>query len=159
MNWRAAFLEQAKSENAIRRRLNKPEIPYSHRLHYLQMVTEKLPKAHLANPASPPPGTHGTFVRFLQVIKGVPHIRAALGYSDARAFSQFIDSLLPLASEIQVLAPHLPPNTPNAECPWQDISTQEIYVPARFDFPQFRPNRHQMIVMDQLIEGLLKLGV
>lgn len=44
MTWREAFLNQARSDAEIRRLLNRERTEYSHQLHYLQMVTEKLAK-------------------------------------------------------------------------------------------------------------------
>jgi hypothetical protein len=107
MNWHEAFLKQARSKDRIRRLLNRPDIEYSHRLHYLQMVTEKLAKWMLADPADsePPPAVHNAIVRLLQTIKGRPDLRKRLGYSDASIFRAFINSMLDLAGRVEGLAP------------------------------------------------------
>src|SRR5690349_17478881 len=107
MSWRDAFLRQARSENAVRLRLNDPEVEYSHRLHYTQMVAEKLAKGLQVRPdeTDPPPTTHRALVRLLQVLKGRAEARRQLGYGDAAVFKAFIDSILPLAAEIEGLAP------------------------------------------------------
>src|ERR1700733_11626935 len=99
MNWHDAFLRQARSDESVRRRLNDSTTEYSHRLHYLQMVTEKLAKAFQASPTDTeaPTASHIAFVRFLQTLKGRPDIREQLGYKDRKVFQAFINSLLDLA--------------------------------------------------------------
>ena len=47
MDWRTAYLEQAKSDYAMLLKLNQEEAPLCHRLHYLQMTTEKMAKGFL----------------------------------------------------------------------------------------------------------------
>lgn len=88
MSWRAAFLRQAASDDAIRRMLISVRAPVCHQLPYLQMVTEKLAKGLLqgiANPKPPIP-THSAFVRLLQVIKTSREYRRHFGFTDARSF-------------------------------------------------------------------------
>lgn len=100
MGWHEAYLAQARSEEAIRKPLTAARVQYCHRLHYLQMVTEKLAKAMLTLTGSPKPAptTHAAFVRMLQVIKGRRDIRQQLGFTDATLFKNYIDSLLDLAT-------------------------------------------------------------
>ena len=50
MDWRTAYLEQAKSDYAMLLKLNRDEAPLCHRLHYLQMTTEKMAKGFLTRP-------------------------------------------------------------------------------------------------------------
>ena len=71
MNWRDAFIAQARSDHAIFERLNTPGVEHCHRLHYLQMVSEKLAKGILTRPTQfdPPEPTHAVFVRLLRVLK------------------------------------------------------------------------------------------
>src|SRR5579863_5087681 len=144
MNWRDAFLRQARSENEIRRRLNERNVEYSHRLHYLQMVTEKLAKAGLARPGdvNPPKTSHNAFVRYLRTLKGQSTIRLQLGYTNRIAFGNFIDSILPQALKIEHLAPSAAGmSQPNSEYPWRDARTGDILAPVDFDFPEFSPSR------------------
>jgi hypothetical protein len=48
MTWREAFRQQALSDYAVFRHLTRvADIPVCHRLHYLQMATEKLAKSLL----------------------------------------------------------------------------------------------------------------
>jgi hypothetical protein len=160
MNWRDAFLRQARSENSVRNRLNDPTIEYSHRLHYLQMVTEKLAKGYQAPPADydHSPKIHTGFVRFLQTLKGNTSIRDGLRYDPGPVFNRFLDSLLDLAKRIEQLAPSAAGlSRPNPEYPWRDAGTSEIRVPADYDFPDFSPRDLSMIRLERLIKQLLPI--
>ena len=77
MGWHESYLTQARSEFSILRKLGRPDVEYCHRLHYLQMIAEKLAKAMLTPPGSltPAPTSHAMFVRMLQVLKSRPEIR------------------------------------------------------------------------------------
>ncbi len=160
MNWREAFIRQSRSDNAVRRRLNQPGVEYSHRLHYLQMVTEKLSKAMQLDPNdfNPPARTHRGLVRLLQVLKGRPEFRERFGYSDTFSFRAFIDSLLDFAGQIERLAPDLAGLTqPNTEYPWRNPATGDIHVPAEFGFEIFNPRDPRMLKIERLIDALLRI--
>ena len=159
MNWRDAFLAQARSDAEIRILLNRKRCEYSHQLHYLQMVTEKLAKGLMASQNNAPPvKTHAAFVRCLQHIKGRPDLRRQLGYKERSVFRSFIDSLLPLASEIERLAPKFSGTTqPNPEYPWQPTPEHEVEVPANFSFSAFDSCSPRMIKLVLLIENLLRI--
>lgn len=159
MNWREAFLAQARSDAAIRVLLNREGCEYSHQLHYLQMMTEKLAKGLMApRNNAPPVKTHAAFVRCLQHIKGRPDLRRRLGYRERSVFRSFIDSLLPLASEIERLAPNFSGTTqPNPEYPWQPKVDDEVVCPASFSFPVFNPKQTHMIRLVRLVENLLRI--
>lgn len=160
MTWRTAFLLQADSDNAVRQRLNDAQVPYSHQLHYLQMVTEKLAKGLSISPTSqePPQPVHSGFVRLLQTLKGQSFVRKRLGYNDQAVFRNFINSLLGLARDIEQLAPALAGFTrPNAEYPWRDLGSRNIVVPVQHDFSAFDPRSAKMIKLEGLLAGLLRL--
>jgi len=55
MTWHEAYMEQARSDYAVRQLLNRARVEYAHQLHYLQMFTEKFAKGFLTAPASPIP--------------------------------------------------------------------------------------------------------
>ena len=159
MGWHEAYLIQARGEHAILKKLARPEIEYSHRLHYLQMVTEKLAKAMLTPPGSstPAPTSHLMFVRMLQVLKARPEIRRQLGFNDSAIFKSYIDSLLDLAAKIERLSPDQAGlNQPNPEYPWQDPATHQVRAPVEYDFPEFDPRDPKMIKIDRLIDDLLR---
>ena len=162
MSWRDAFLRQARSENLVRRKLNDPAVEYSHRLHYVQMVTEKLAKGLLADPndPDPPPATHHALVRLIQVLKARPEVRRRLGYDDAAVFRSFIYTLLPLAAEIESLAPSAAGLTrPNPEYPWKDPATAVVFAPAEFRFETFSPGDPRMVKFEALLNLLLRVFV
>jgi hypothetical protein len=162
MNWREAFLRQARSEENVRQRLNQRAVAYCHRLHYLQMVSEKLARGFQMRAASrqPPPLEHKGFVRMLQMIKGRPEIRRMLGYGDTASFVAFVDSLLDLASRVERLAPsHAGLTEPNPEYPWWDPRSGEVYVPSQFAFADFDPRSPRMVKLEQLLQDLLRIAV
>ncbi|MGA2441400.1 MAG: hypothetical protein ABSH08_10595 [Tepidisphaeraceae bacterium] len=127
-------------------------------MHYLQMVTEKLAKAGLANPSDTdsPKTSHNAFVRYLQTLKGRAFTQRQLGYASRKAYRKFIDSILPQAHEIERLAPSVAAMTqPNPEYPWRDPRTGDISAPADYDFPELDPLRSDMLKIEKMIEQLL----
>jgi hypothetical protein len=162
MNWRGAFLAQAKSDNEMRKLLNRAKVPYSHQLHYLQMTAEKLAKGILTphNAPHPPPFSHAAVVALLRALKVRPDIRRHLGYSSVRAFSAFIDALLPFADRIQRLAPNFAGESqPNPEYPWRPTANHPVVVPAEFDFPELKPDNPKIVQLVNLLDRLLTLPV
>jgi hypothetical protein len=160
MGWHDAYLVQARSEHSLLRKISSPDVEYCHRLHYLQMVTEKLAKAMLTSPesATAAPTSHTMFVRMLQVLKTRPEIRRRLGYRDAGVFKAYIDSLLDLAARIERLAPDLAGLTrANPEYPWEVPATHQVVAPTEYAFPEFDPRDPKMIKIDQLIGDLLRV--
>lgn len=161
MTWRDAFFRQAKSDNEVRKLLNKKNIEYAHQLHYLQMVTEKLAKGLLTSASSmvPPKFEHKALVSCLQTIKCSHEIRRRLGYENkVESFKQFIDSLLPIANNIEKLAPSFAgKDQPNPEYPWQCKHNKMVYAPADFNFPDFHPKNPQLIKLVELVDRLLKI--
>jgi hypothetical protein len=126
------------------------------------MVAEKLSKGLQADPDDPdqPPVSHHALVRMLRVLKGWPEVRRRLGYSDAAAFRSFVDSLLPLAGEIESLAPSAAGlNRPNPEYPWKDAATGVVRAPADFPFEAFSPNDPRMVKFEKLLNSLLQVFV
>lgn len=162
MTWREAFLLQARSDHAVFDRLGVLQVETCHRLHYFQMVTEKLSKAWLTAPtaANAPKTVHTAFVRMLQVIKSRPDVRRKLGYTDAAAFARYVDSLLDLATRVEALAPAIAGlSRPNPEYPWRDVGTGEIHAPAAQTFAEFdRASVPQMAKMDKLLRELLRIA-
>jgi hypothetical protein len=162
MSWRSAFLAQARSDNAVRKLLNRERVEYAHQLHYLQMVAEKLAKGFMTpeSAADPPDFSHGAIVRFLQILKGRPEMRRQLGYADRATFRSFINSLLPFVESVERLAPsHAGKTQPNPEYPWQPTPADEVVVPCEFDFPAFNPTDPKIIKFTELLESLLRIAV
>lgn len=141
MNWRDAFLTQAWSDYQLFEKLNSERCPLCHKLHYLQMATEKLAKSFLCSPKSdnPPRKTHYAFVRFLKLSKQRHHWRKGLGYEhNLNAYASYIDSLIPVAERIEKLAP-VGGNFDkvNPEYPWID-GERIVICPALHHFSEFK---------------------
>jgi hypothetical protein len=128
------FLDQARSDYDIYRRLARQDV--CHRLHYLQMCTEKLSKAWFWRSMSPPGGGHHTFVPFLRALdtSGRADFHRMFGYSNVRRFVSQWPFLLHLASRIQNLAPGM--TNPNPEYPWpRNLPTEG---PLAYTFPEWQ---------------------
>lgn len=139
MSWRDAYFLQARSDYDTFKELNKSRLPLCHRLHYLQMASEKLAKAFLSpSNGEPPQKGHLRLVTLLKVIKGRPEIRRNFGFAtDYYAFCSYVDSLTPFARQIELLAPvGTDDRRMNAEYPWLDPTGQVVH-PAIYGFPEF----------------------
>jgi len=141
MTWSQAFRRQAESDYQIFKRFagKDSDVAICHRLHVLQMATEKLAKSFLsAAAAEPPKKTHLALVRFLRVLSSNPDIRDRFTFgNNPKQFKAYIDSLIPFAEQIEALAPvggdieRL-----NPEYPWLN-GRLEIMCPADYSFPEF----------------------
>ena len=162
MSWTDAFLAQARSDDEVRRLLAAdPAVAPCHALHYLQMSTEKLAKAVDAMQSDRPPvATHLGLVRLLQQLKNAT-FQERLGYGrDTQSFRRLIDSLLPLARRIELLAPAVAgANQPNAEYPWLDAATGRVVAPADFAFDGFGVDDSPLTKLDELLAALLRLDL
>jgi len=158
MNWREAYLTQALSDYEVFQELNTGRYPKCHKLHYLQMATEKLAKGFLCSPRGlPPKKTHFAFVRFLKVTKKRPKIRKGLGFgSDHLAYSAYIDSLLPVAERIEKLVPIGGAlDKINAEYPWVD-STRQVHCPCLHTFPDLQ--KTELVRIQTLVSDLFRIS-
>jgi len=162
MGWREAFIKQSRSDFDIMRKLEGDRMPYAHRLHYLQMATEKLGKGWMtkANAKEHPPASHQAFVRMLQVMKGQPHVRRQLGYNNRDHFSAYINSLLDFALAVQNLAPAVAGFTrQNPEYPWRETTNSDVIAPVDFDFPNFMSaGTRKMPDLVKLVDSLLRIA-
>lgn len=127
------FLAQARSDFAVFELLRKQTtLPDCHALHYLQMTTEMLGKAH-AWGSGPNPGTHRAIVRFLRSLSTNRMAQQRLGYGGRNeAWSSRIRSSIPLAESVEDLAPALAQEGPNPEYPWPRADPQN--APAEQTF-------------------------
>jgi hypothetical protein len=135
-SWQMAFLKQARHDWDIYQRTLLPSWPACDRLHYLQMATEKLGKAlliggnisleHLLS-------SHSAFVKFLHVASNNHNLPAKLELTKGQVKAYF-NKFLPIAREIEILAPALAQGGPNPEYHWADNSGQ-VHVPADYEFP------------------------
>jgi hypothetical protein len=128
------FLEQARSDYGIYRSLIRQDV--CHRLHYLQMCTEKLSKVWFWRLGTPPPGGHRTFEPFLRALatSGRVDLHQMFGYRSERRFTLQWPAILVLASQIQDLVPG--PTNPNPEYPWP--RHQPTQGPVSYSFPEWQ---------------------
>jgi hypothetical protein len=144
MNWRNAFFIQAWSDYQIFRKLNENGCPRCHKLHYLQMTTEKLAKTflcHFSGGDFPAKKRDLAFSQFLKLSKQRRGFKEQLGYErNSKAHASYVDSLIPLAEKIEKLAPvGRGLDQVNPEYPWMHYD-EGIKCPAEYDFPDFDKN-------------------
>jgi hypothetical protein len=135
------FLVQARSDFAVFELLKKrSELPCCHTLHYLQMATEKLGKAH-AWKKGPIKQTHRAFVKFLRSVSTNRKAQKQLGFEGKNEnWEHSIRKSAALAERIEDLAPALSQDGPNPEYPWPR------------EAPEFAPVEHQFEVWQDLEE-------
>ncbi len=129
--------QQARSDHGVLGLLRRHGAAPCHQLHYLQMVTEKLGKASFWRRGKPPDKNHAFFVEFLRSLGGFPQSRrqqiaGVFGFPRFDDFQNWIRSILPLAYQLEHLAPSLAQNGPNPEYPWPHDAP--IHTPATFEF-------------------------
>jgi len=118
-SWQRAFLKQALHEWAAYQKTLLPSWSACDRLHYLQMATEKLGKALLIGGNTSLErllSSHSAFVKFLHVASNNHNLPAKLGLTKAQV-KAYIRDFLPIAHEIEILAPTLAQGGPNPEYP------------------------------------------
>jgi hypothetical protein len=87
MDWRTAYLTQAKSDYAMLLKLIREEAPLCHRLHYLQMTTEKMAKGFLTKKGGPRYAkTHDAFAKFVKIAGERPEFCAASHFTQVGSF-------------------------------------------------------------------------
>lgn len=134
--WAKAYLEQARSDWETYAIVASNGCALCHELHYLQMTTEKLGKAALLTSRTSGldavSKTHKAFVSFLRVAARNPNLQKELSMN-GRQLREYIVALLPLADQIERLAPTLCQGGPNAEYPWSTPAGQ-VLAPASYAF-------------------------
>ena len=128
---------QARSDYAVLLLLRRQGADPCHYLHYLQMVTEKIAKAFFWRSGKEPPRSHAAFVQFLRSFGGIQaskreQIADVFEFASFQVLQNSIRKTLPLAYELEHLAPTLAQNGPNPEYPWPPAAPQ--HAPAMFDF-------------------------
>jgi hypothetical protein len=131
------FLVQARAAFVVFDLLSgRPNLPPCHALHYLQMATELLGKAH-AWKHGPLANTHRAFVSFLRSLSSNRKAQKQLGFRGQNEhWEHTIRKSVPLAAAIEDLAPALALDGPNPEYPWPRAAPQ--VAPAEHDFEIWR---------------------
>lgn len=145
--WREAYLRQARSDYETFKQLTEAHL--CHRLHYLQMATEKMAKGFLCDPSGPdrPKNVHQAFSKFMRVARTIPRLSRVCGFPPSQ-FKMYLESLTPLAAEIEALAP-TGPDHPNPEYPWEENGV--VVVPVEYAFPNLSLARPKMLKMLEFI--------
>lgn len=136
-SYQELWWRQAQSDHVVLVSLRRNGAAACHQLHYLQMVTEKLAKAYFWGSGTPPRRTHAVFVQYLRGLGGVPQsqrdrIAEAFGFGRFADLQNWLRDVLPLAYELQNLAPSLALDGPNPEYPWPQDAPQ--FAPVSFEF-------------------------
>jgi len=120
------------------------------------MTTEKLAKGflcHFSGGDAPAKKTHLVFSRFLKLSKQRRGLQEQLGYErNSRAYSAYVDGLIPVAEKIENLAP-VGGNFDqvNPEYPWLDDG-RHVRCPAEYDFADF--NKKGLADIQRLVSRL-----
>ena len=137
--WADAFYEQARSDWALFRELNeRGDVPRCHALHYLQMATEKLAKAHRLRDTTVADdvllSTHAGFSAFLAAFLHSPAL-----HREFRGRSAYLGAARRgcghLARLVEQLSPAVggPGHPVNTEYPW--AAGDAVVAPAAYGFP------------------------
>jgi hypothetical protein len=138
--------EQVKSDYVVFSLVRASGVAQCHSLHYLQMVSEKIAKAYYWRTGGPPPRKHVGFVDFLRSL-GVTRqpqrqrIARLFGFSRFADFQNWLRSVLPIAYDLERLAPSLAADGPNPEYPWPHMQ------------PNTAPVQHEFAVWATLASG------
>ena len=127
------FLVQARTDFTVFEKFRKDAgLPSCHALHYLQMATEMLGKAH-AWKHGPRANTHRAFVMFLRSLSTNRKAQKQLGFEGRNEnWKHIIRKSTPLAKLIEDLAPALCADGPNPEYPWPSAAPNT--APAEHSF-------------------------
>ena len=148
--WADAFILQARSDWQLYEHLKRSNFPDCHALHYLQMATEKLAKAYVlvyAKDVDSVTSSHRALTGFLRNVSRNKQLQNEMEMG-AKQLQAYVRKILPLAYEIENMAPALARGAPNPEYPWQDPQGS-LQVPVNYDFPTnsalLRPAGHDFL--------------
>jgi hypothetical protein len=135
------FLVQARTNISVFDLLRgNSGLPACHALHYLQMATEMLGKAH-AWRQGPRATTHRAFVGFLRSLSTNRQAQRQLGFEGLNEnWQHLIRKSVPLAERVEDLAPAISPDSPNPEYPWPRAA------------PHTAPAEHTFAIWEELQE-------
>lgn len=138
--------EQAKSDHDTFVVIRGLGVAQCHSLHYLQMATEKIAKAYFWRSGSPPPRSHAGFAQFLRFLGQTrsnerERVARLFTFNRFTDFQNWIRTVLPIAYDLERLAPALANNGPNPEYPWPHSQ------------PQFSPTNHSFAIWPILSSG------
>lgn len=129
---------QAQSDYAVFVQLCGLPVNTCHRLHYLQMTTEKLCKAYLWRSGEVPSKTHTGFGQFLKALlvrksADLDLIAKVTGFQRKEDLYNWVRYIHPLAHTLQKISPAEAGDGPNAEYPWPHAAPTNC--PVDYPFP------------------------
>lgn len=137
--WAVAYACQARSDWDVFCRMDAlQDLPFCHRLHYLQMACEKISKAYRARDtgiAVEDVTTHHVgFEKFVKAFFLSPQVKQGFAGRDQQRQVSSQDARR-IAAQVEKLAPAVDrkANPGNAEYPWEDGG--RLVVPCEHDFP------------------------
>jgi len=151
-DWARSYAKQALSDLRAREVLVRADTEKCHRLHFLQMATEKVCKAYLTktNGHDKVRKSHAYVARNLPII--ARHFYTAAN-DDNQIARWEISQIRRLAHEIQVLAPACDDGDvrrDNSEYPWED-GKGEIHIPCEYSFPNIDDGARTIVRLIRLI--------
>ena len=141
--WSRAFAKQARADfdawNALQMYLTLPEgtppLPRSQKLHFLQMASEKLAKAHLLKAGSKVSDLEQSHAYTAKHIPIIVHQEMILHGANERVATSVRAHCKRLAREIELLSPAVTDGgrrEDNCEYPWENGG--KVMVPAEWPF-------------------------
>ncbi len=153
-NWSRAYARQVISDLQVREMLIEQGAELCHRLHFLQMASEKVCKAHLSA------GSDNQDVRHSHAyIAAVIPVLARQFYSRRNLRSPLshwqVVQLRRLANEVELLAPACDAGESrpdNSEYPWLDAQG-EIQTPCEYRFPNIDDRDKSITLLVKLLRA------
>ncbi len=145
-NFQQLWWEQAKSDQKAFDVVRGKGLAQCHVLHYPQMVTEKIAKAYFWRSGAPPSKSHAGFVKFLRFLGSVgqrhqQRVASVFSFKEFADFQNWVRAILPIAYDLERLAPDLAGDGPNPEYPWPHA------------LPHTAPVQHNFAIWASLMTG------
>lgn len=137
-SYQKVWWDQAKSDHDAFLLFRRQGVAQCHSLHYLQMATEKIAKAYFWRSGSPPPKDHAGFVQYLRFLGQTrqsdrERIGNLFSFTRFGDFQKWIRAVLPMAYDLEHLAPTLAKDGPNPEYPWPHKAPTNAPVHHKFE--------------------------
>jgi hypothetical protein len=136
-SYQEVWWRQARADHDAFVLLRREGGAHCHSLHHLQMVTEKIAKAYFWRSGLPPPKSHAGFVQFLRFLGQIrqndrDRIANLFSFRRFADFQAWIHTVLPIAYDLERLAPDLAGDGPNPEYPWPHAQPRTAPVDYHF---------------------------
>lgn len=156
--WARAFALQGASDLKVYEILSQARVESCHRLHYLQMATEKIAKAFRVGAGKLPPRrkSHVAAAEFVKLYYHHGSMRTKYGGKHEQ-LTIVRDQMVIVASQIEKLAPAVDEEAvpENVEYPWATSVKLEVPCQHRFpieDLPEWQLNQFVQMLKDVVAE-------